>query len=426
MGRHDTREELRTMAVLDLIGLSFGALRERKMRSGLTVLMVLIGVALMTSINGLGGGMNNFITEQLGTLGANILIVTPSSSAFEGPMQQSGMQTKLTAQTVRTIERIQGVKYVVPYFTGGGTLKSGGETRTVTILGIDQNKFAYITPKISLESGSYVSPSDSSGMLLGYNIAHPPNLNKPFANTGQTVSVEFSKVESQGGIEKLVTKRKAFQVRGVANELGTQQVDGLVSISLAQANTLFEKGGVYDGIYVITSSPDDNDKVEASITKSYGKNIGVMSPKAMASTIQEVMGTFIGFLSAIGAVSMFVGAVGIITTLYTSVMERTREIGLLKAIGYTRETVLLMFLTESFAIGLVGALLGVILGIVGAYVLIGVLPFGAGQEISISPWFSPSDLAQVFLLACGLSVLAGLYPAWRASTLSPITALKKE
>lgn len=117
------------MAVFDLIGLSFGALKERKLRSGLTILMVIIGVALMTSINGLGGGMNNFITEQLGTLGANVLIVTPSS--MFGPMQQSGMQTKLTAQTVRTIERIQGTKYVIPFMTGAGTLKSGGETKTV-------------------------------------------------------------------------------------------------------------------------------------------------------------------------------------------------------------------------------------------------------------------------------------------------------
>lgn len=415
------------MTVLDLVGLSFGALRERRLRSGLTVLMVLIGVALMTSINGLGGGMNNYISEQLGTLGANVLIVTSSSVEF-GPSAQSGMQTKLTSQTVRTIERFQGAKYVVPYFTGGGTLKSGGESRTVGILGIDQSKLVYIAPKVSLESGSFVLASDSIGMILGYSIAHPSSLNKPFANTGQTVFVEFSKVESQAAVEKLVTVRRAFQVRGVLSELGSAQTDSQVFISLAEANALFGKGGTYDGIYVITNGPNENDKVQASITKFYGKNIGVISPKAIASTIQQVMGTFIGFLSAIAAVSMLVGAVGIVTTLYTSVMERTREIGLLKAIGYARETVLFMFLTESFAIGLLGGLLGLISGIVGAYVLIRLLPFafGGGLTISISPWFSPFGLVQVFLLACGLSVLAGLYPAWRASTLSPITALKKE
>jgi len=412
------------MVVFDLIGLSFGALKERRLRSGLTILMVLIGAALMTSINGLGGGMNNYISEQLGTLGANVLIVTPSASAF-GPEAASGLQTKLTPQTVRTIERIHGAKYVIPSFTGGGTLKSGSETKTVSILGMDQSKTVYIAPKVSFESGSFVSSGDSAGIVLGYGIAHPSNLAKPFASIGQAVFVEFSKVENQGGVEKPVTKRKAFQVRGILNELGTQSIDNVAYITLAAANTFFEKSSVYDTIYVITTSPDMNDKVETSITKIYGKNIGVISPKAMASTIQEIMGTFIGFLSAIATVSMFVGAVGIITTLYTSVMERTREIGLLKAIGYTKETVLLMFLTESFTIGLLGGVLGLAFGVIGAYVLIGILPFGVGA-MRVTPSFLPTDLAQVFLLACALSVVAGIYPAWRASTLSPITALKKE
>jgi putative ABC transport system permease protein len=412
------------MGVLDLIGLSFGALKERRLRSGLTVLMVLIGVTLMTSINGLGGGMNNYISEQLGTLGANVLIVTPSASTF-GPGAESGMQTKLTPQTERTIQRIHGVKYVVPSFVGAGTMKSGSETKTVSVLGMDQSKIVYIAPKVSLESGSSVSSGDSSGIVLGYSIAHPSNLGKPFANVGQSIFVEFSKVENQGGVEKLVTKRKAFQVRGVFNELGTQQIDNVAYISLAAANAFFERNSIYDTIYVITNSPDMNDKVEASITSFYGKNIGVISPKALASTIQEVMGTFIGFFSAIAAVSMVVGAVGIITTLYTSVMERTREIGLLKALGYTRETVLMMFLTESFTIGLLGGLLGLAFGVAGAYVLIRLLPFGVGA-LRVTPAFLPANLAQVFLLACALSVVAGIYPAWRASTLNPITALKKE
>jgi len=261
--------------------------------------------------------------------------------------------------------------------------------------------------------------------VLGYSVAHPSNLDKPFAVTGQSVFIEFSTIENQGGVEKLVTKRKAFQVRGVLDELGSQGIDNVAFITLASANTLFGKNSVYDTIYVITNNSDENDKVEASITKFYGKNIGVISPKAIASTINEVLGTFIGFLSAIATVSMFVGAVGIITTLYTSVMERTREIGLLKAIGSTRETVLLMFLTESFTIGLLGGALGLLFGIGGAYALIRVLPFGEGA-MSVTPWFRPTDLAQAFLLACALSIAAGIYPAWRASRTRPAEAMRYE
>jgi putative ABC transport system permease protein len=414
------------MVVFDLIGLSFGALKERRLRSGLTILMVVIGSALMTSINGLGGGMNNYISEQLGTLGANVVMVTPSAATRGMETAASGMQTKLTSSTLRTIERIHGIKYAVPYFSSAATLKSGGDEQTVAIQGIDQSKLIYIAPKISLESGSFVLTGDSSGIVLGYSVAHPSSLDRPFAKTGQTVFVEFLKVENQGGVEKAVTERKAFQVRGTLSELGSQQIDSQVFISLASANALFEKSGSYDGIYAITSSTDYNDSVEANIKKLYGTNIGVTSPKSTVSTIQDLMGTFIGFLSAIAIVSMFVGAVGIITTLYTSVMERTREIGLLKAIGYSGATVLFMFLTESFAIGLLGGFLGLVGGIGGAYLLTGVVTLPMLRGMSITPSFLAADLAEVFLLACALSVVAGLYPAWRASTLSPITALKKE
>ncbi len=402
---------------------------ERKLRSGLTILMVVIGGALMTSVSGLGGGMNNFVNEQLGTLGANVLMISPSQETM-GPgshdmnMNQA-VKMKFTSQTVRTIERIYGVKYAVPYFSGTAILRSGSKTRTVGITGIDQDKLEYISPKISLESGAFVSVQDSVGILLGHGIAYPSDLDGPFVKRGQTVSVEFAKIETVGGREKTVTDKKSFQVRGIIKELGSMQIDSQAFISPPAANAIFDKGMVYDGIYGITKSPEVNDEVEARVKQIYGKNIGVTSPKSLMQTIQDVMGSIISFISAIAVVSMFVGAVGIVTTLYTSVMERTREIGLLKALGCDNGTVLLMFLTESMGIGIMGGLLGLSLGAIGAYALIQIMSFTPGG-FSISPSFSPTDLLEIFLLASILSIAAGLYPAWRAAKLSPIAALRKE
>jgi putative ABC transport system permease protein len=415
------------MNPFELIRLSFEALMERKLRSGLTILMVVIGGALMTSVSGLGGGMNNFINEQLGTLGANVLMISPSQETM-GPgshgMDQA-VKMKFTSQTVRTIERIYGVKYVVPYFSGTATLRSGSKANTVAIMGIDQDKLEYITPKISLESGAFVSVQDSVGIVLGHGVAYPSDLDRPFVKRGQTVSIEFTKIETVGGREKTVTDKKSFQVRGIIEELGSMQIDSQAFISPAAANAIFDKGRVYDGIYGITKSPEVNDEVEARIKQVYGKNIGVTSPKALMQTIEDVMGSVMSFISAIAVVSMFVGAVGIVTTLYTSVMERTREIGLLKALGCDNGTVLLMFLTESMGIGIMGGLLGLSLGAIGAYVLIQIMSFGPGG-FSISPSFSPTELLEIFLLAFILSIAAGLYPAWRAAKLSPIAALRKE
>ncbi|WP_455363323.1 ABC transporter permease [[Eubacterium] cellulosolvens] len=414
------------MDPIELVGLAFGALKERKLRSGLTILMVIIGAGLMTSINGLGGGMSNFVDEQLSFLGANVLMITPSGMGMSfGPSEE--MPTlKLTSRTVRTIETTPGIAHAVPICYGVATIRSGGtEKKSVQIIGIDQSKLKYIMPKVGLESGSYVLPHDSIGIVLGHNIAFPSNLNRPLADLGQTVSIEYSKVESEAGRDKVVLRKRSFQVRGILEEVGSQEFDSVAFISLPAANAFFEKAGVYDAIYGITRDPEENDEVEERIRKTYGKNIGVTSPKAMAETIKDLMGTFESFLSAIAVVSMFVAAVGIITTLYTSVMERTHEIGLLKAIGYGKGTILLMFLTESVVIGLIGGLLGLVCGTAGAQVLIQIMPFGMG-EISISPYFYPMDLMRIFILALALSTMAGLYPAWRASRLDPIAALRKE
>ncbi|MCK5627625.1 ABC transporter permease [Candidatus Bathyarchaeota archaeon] len=411
-------------SIFELIRLSFAALKERKLRSGLTIMMVIMGAALMTSVHGLGGGMDNFFTEQFGSLGANVLIVTPSGGGGGfGRPQSSSTTMKLTSGTVQTIEKIHGVTYAVPYVSGVASLKSAGEEKTMSVVGIDQNKLKYIAPKISLESGSYVSTQDSIGILLGYNVAHPSDLDRPFAKRGQTISIEYTTVETERGTEK--TETKSFQVKGIIEELGNLQIDNQAYISPSAANALFDKGGSYNGIYAITRDPEENDAVEESIRKIYGKNIGVTSPKAITSTIQESLGAFTGFISAIAGVSMFVGAVGIITTLYTSVMERTREIGLLKALGCGKRNILFMFLSESMTIGFIGGLLGLLLGLGGAYALIAIMPFGRGG-MSFTPYFVPINLLQIFILSFTLSIIAGLYPAWRASKLTPIEALRKE
>jgi putative ABC transport system permease protein len=236
--------------------------------------------------------------------------------------------------------------------------------------------------------------------------------------------VELSKVESSGPYQKVVTKRKSFQVKGVLNELGNMLIDNQVYVSLPAAASLLEKGGEYSGIYVITRDPGLNDEVVERIKEIYGKNIGVTSPKAIAETINRILGTFNAYIQSIAAISLLVGAVGIVTTLFTSVMERTREIGLLKALGFSNETVLALFLAESGVIGLVGGLMGVVAGVGGAHLLSVLTPFGEG--VNINPTFKLGDIAYVWGLSLTLSLLAGLYPAWRASKLSPLTALRKE
>jgi putative ABC transport system permease protein len=407
----------------ELIRMAYSALSERKLRTGLTILMVIIGSSLITSLNGLNAGTSNFINEQLSTLGGNVIIVSPSpfSSVF-GPQRERG-ETRLNAQTVKTMKSIRGVSYAVPYYQGLVTLTSSGESKSVTLVGMDNSKLKYVAPKVEVLEGTFLSESDSVGIVLGYAVARKEG-GQVFAKLGQTMVVELSKVESSGSYQKVVTKRKSFQVKGILSELGNMLIDNQVYVSLPSAASLLEKSGEYSGIYVITRDPSLNDGVVERIKEIYGENIGVTSPKAIAETINRILGTFNAYVQSIAAISLLVGAVGIITTLFTSVMERTREIGLLKALGFTNETILALFLAESGVIGLTGGLMGVVAGVGGAHLLAVLTPFGEG--ISINPVFKAWDMAYVWSLSLTLSLIAGLYPAWRASKLSPLTALRKE
>lgn len=409
----------------DILGLSFGALSERKLRSGLTILMVIIGATLITSIYGLNAGMQNFVTEQLNVLGANLLIVTPAPILeAQGPGAAAGSSVILNEQTVKTLKGIPGVNVIVPLYSGSAKIISSGTSRTVSVDGIDQRNLRTIYPTLSLEAGSLLQTSDSIGIVLGNEVAHPSGHTTPFAVVGQTVSLQYTFVEDTAQGQKTQTKTRVFQVKGILKAVGSTGIDSSAFITTSAANSLFNKGGHYSGLYVITKDPNLNDQVEARIKKIYANNIGVISPKSLAATIQQLLGGFLGFISSVGAISLLVGAVGIVTTLYTSVMERTREIGLLKALGFRNEVVMIIFLSESAMIGILGGILGILGGIGGAQVLAGLFAFG--PQSSIKPVILPSDVLTVFALSLFLSVGAGLYPAWRAARLDPIVALRKE
>ncbi len=410
------------MNFIELIKMAFSALSERKLRTSLTILMVLIGSTLITSLNGLNSGVSIFIYDQLSTLGGNVLIVTPSSSeTLFGPSEEAS-KIPLTSQTVKTLSSLKWVIEVIPFIRGVAAIKSPDGEKSILITGLDQSKLKYIIPKLEILKGSLTSSTDFIGIVLGYKLAHNEKGELKF-KPGQTIILKVSKVEVAGGLQKVVAKEKTFQVKGILKELGNELIDGQAYISLPVASALFEKGSEYDGIYVITRDVKYNEEVEKSIREIYGKNIGVTSPKAIAETINKIVGTFNAYISGIAFVSLLVGAVGIVTTLFTSVMERTKEIGLLKALGFNNSIILLLFLIESMVIGGVGGALGLITGVIGAYILSKILPFGI---TGIKPIFYLINMFYIWFLAFGLSIISGLYPAWRASKLNPIEALRKE
>jgi len=166
------------------------------------------------------------------------------------------------------------------------------------------------------------------------------------------------------------------------------------------------------------------DEAESEIRSLYGNDIGITSAQFILKTIKEFISGITTFMLSIAVVALLVGAVGIITTLYTSVMERTREIGTMKAIGAQSRDVLSLFLSEAIMIGVIGATVGIVVGIGGGFVLTAAMTGGEGP--SMTAVFFPQDLAMIWFLSVGLSALAGFYPAVKASRMPPIVALRRE
>jgi putative ABC transport system permease protein len=425
------------MNIKEIFLLSFDALKERKVRSILTILMVVVGSSLMVALNGLGAGFGKFIDESFSMLAPNILFVSSAQQdqSASGPFGGGGPPPvpKITLNTaVETrIRSLPFVNDVISSYQGQVQLESSGKTLSTSVFSIDPAKLYVIAPTLEFEEGSAMRSNDPSAIYIADQIAYPPGENAPFATIGQTMRATYSFVDENGNQQE---ESRSFVVRGIMKPTGNPTIDNAVVFNEDAGNALMHKSGTYDGFLVAAESGDFVKNVEEEIRKLYGNDIGVTSPEAILKTIRELTGGFTVFILGIALVALLVGAVGIITTLYTSVMERTKEIGTMKAIGAQNGNVLSLFMAEALMIGILGATSGLLAGMAGGYVLIAGLGSAGGPDgddtsnglTNISPVFLPRDLATVWGISVGLSLIAGIYPAWKASRLSPIVALRRE
>jgi putative ABC transport system permease protein len=355
----------------------------------------------------------------------------------------------LNAAVESRLRSLPYVEQVIPSYQSDISVESGAESKSFSVLSMDPTKLLVIAPSLDLTEGStFPSPSDPTAILVAEDIAFPPGEATPFINLGQSVRLTYSFVEPETGEAK--EESKSFVVRGIIESTGNPTVDNAVVIGLQPGDTLLQRAGKYDSLFVAADSADFVDLVEEEIRTIYGNDIGITTVQAILETIEEFTGGINSFLSSIAIISLVVGAVGIITTLYTSVVERIREIGTLKAIGARSITILGLFLIEAVLIGIIGATLGLGAGIGMGYMLVSSSPGGGTsdeeengatspgssggdtqtstqepqQAESFTPVFLVEDMIRVWLISVGLSMVAGFYPAWKASRYLPVDALR--
>lgn len=408
------------MKTSQLVSLSYEALKERRFRTALTALMVVMGASLIVSLNGVGNGFTNFVNDQFSTLGANVLILSPR-----------GENIQVDIRLANRIADFHGVDEVIPYIQQICSVTiSQGDPQTSVVIGVEQSRLPLIFPTISFEAGAFVADSDRVGTVVGNEAARFSGRGGELANLGQTVKINYQSYEDQ----RPVQVQRSFVIRGVLKYIGSGIVpaDQMVFISIAAAESFFDRGGEFDGYYVITEDPDLNDQVRQELLDTYGSDLIIVSPQMIANTIQQITNGIYLFINIVAMVSLLVASVGIVTTIQTSMMERIKEIGLLKALGFNRTLTLELFLSEAAIIGIIGGSIGVLLGIGLSYGMSALLARGfqfsniPGFAIQIVPSFDVQNLVSTWFLCVFLSLISGFYPSWRASRLHPVDALRHE
>jgi len=435
----------------DIFSLSFDALKERKVRSALTIVMVMVGSSLLVAVNGIGAGFTAFFNEQFSNLAPNILFVSSTqqdeNSETGGP-GIGGVGAPTTAKitlnnaVVNRLKSIPFVEEVIPSYQSQVDVESAGETKSYSVLSMDPTRLMVIAPTLGFVEGSSIRQNDPSSILVAEDVANPPGEETPFISLGQSIKVRYSFVDPQTGESEQETKN--FVVSGIMESTGNPTIDEALVINEDSGNALFQKAGKFDSLFVATQSSEFVDVVEEEIRKLYGNDIGITTVKAILETIEEFTGGINAFLSSIAIVSLVVGAVGIITTLYTSVIERVKEIGTLKAMGAQNRTILVLFLIEALLIGIFGASFGLVAGIGMGYGLSATFGSDSSSESSnedteevstsaptsddssITPVYLAQDMAVVWVISVSLSMLAGLFPSWKASRYLPVEALRSQ
>ena len=429
------------MNIKEIFYLSFGALWDRKARSALTIVMVIVGSGLMVALNGISAGQSEFVNKQLNMLAPNVLFVSSGQRSFRGP-DAGTASIIINSAVVSRINSLPFVQEVVPGYQGQASLESQGNFVSSQVIATNPQKIYLISPNLQMVEGSTIKSNDPSAIIVGDSIANPPGMSTQFLSLGQIVKVTASSVDPNTG--KQSTQTKSFIVSAILQPTGNNRLDQAVIIDRNTGNTLLHKSGKYDMLIVLAKAPAYVDTVQKEIQSLYGTNISVITPKAIIQTQQQFVKGNNSFIQSVAFIALLVGAVGIITTLYTSVNERIFEIGTMKAIGAQKTFILSLFLMEAIIIGIVGSTLGVTTGIGGAYAMSSFTrgngdPGGGGAgggaaaggnnnnapQPHISPVFLTGDLVSVWILSFIISTVAGLYPAWKASRLSPIVALRR-
>lgn len=406
------------MEFFETITESAQTLTINKLRTGLAMLGIVIGISSVIALVSLGQASQQAVQSQIQSLGSNLLTIQSGSQNSGGVRQAAGSNTTLTyddAKAIETSPQVTDVQAVSPELSRRAQATANGNNTNTQVIGVTN---AYmVAHNVTLDEGTFISAQDNTG------------LNKVAVIGPQVVSDLFPSTDPVGQTVRI--NRLAFRVIGVTQSKGGsgfQNQDDTIFIPVLTAQKQVFGVDYLSSIALAAKSQDVMTDAENQvgylllaqhkISNPSQADFSILSQADIAGAASQVTGTFTTLLSGIAAISLLVGGIGIMNIMLVTVTERTREIGLRKALGAKKKIIISQFLIEAFMLTIFGGIIGMFLGIGISYVLslIMKLPFV----------LSAFSIFLAIGVSGGIGILFGWYPAQKAANLSPIEALRYE
>ncbi|MFA5357881.1 MAG: ABC transporter permease [archaeon] len=397
------------MQPLEILEFVIKTFREGKLRTFLTIIGIVIGVAAITTLFSVGTSLNATITGEFLSFGTNLIYLEPGSGL------SGGITTKITDRAISITEGVRGVKEVVPMYETAATGKIGRTELGFFILGLDPQK------AVMFQESGYFDIIEGRGLYKGENAAMLTYKGPLEKSLGKEVRLGQS-VEFNGKKFKMVGFMKENAFLNISTGGGNMAIvtDDAAKDTFGTKNAFEAMVPVLDGYNI----NDVGNNIQKKLDDEYGTGVyDALTPDEALSQVNQIIMIVQFVLGFIAFISLIVGGIGIINTMIMNVNERVQEIGTMKAIGATNTVIELLFLFEALIIGLGGGLIGVGLGYVMTYLVVIVAGASGFPMIFQLDWILAAGMVA---FACILGAIAGIIPARIAASLEPTKALRYE